>query len=207
MNMNPKSTEEAPPDAAPPEVKDFLDAADPALITALFHKGLERMAQAQKITLDLAAQQSAEVTGAIRHAFRMPAGAPGMFVFDIAGQMVGRYVETQKSLLDLMVEQSSAMVATTRDRGDSGSRIAGNLANALQQSVDRAVTAQKMMLDLAAQQTREVTEAVKQQTGISGTPAAAAADSVQMGMDILVDAQKDFLDIAAQPLKRSSAKA
>jgi cysteine synthase len=159
------------------------------IVAEAFRAGRLGPGEAQKITLDLAAQQSTEVTDSIRRAFRLPAGAPGMFMFDIAGQMVARYVDTQKSLLDLIVEQSSAMLETTRDRGDSGSRIAGNMANALQDSVDRAVTAQMMMLDLAAQQTREVTEAVKQQTGISGTPAAAAADSVQMGMDILVDAQ------------------
>lgn len=51
-----------------------------------------------------------------------------------------------------MLEQSAAAPDTTRERGDSASRIANGFTGIVQQPVERGVTAQKMMLDVAVAQ-------------------------------------------------------
>jgi hypothetical protein len=120
MNPNPKSTKDAPPEAASPERIELPDNALPALFAALTHKGLERMVQAQKTALDLFAVQNAEMLDTVKRAFRLPPSMPGMFMFDLAGQAVERYVETQKSIMDIIVEQSATFVAHQRKRRRDG---------------------------------------------------------------------------------------
>jgi hypothetical protein len=208
MTSNPKPpTKDAPPDPVASERADTPEQSVPAMFATLYFRGLERMVQAHRMTLDMAVQQSTQAMDIWKRTLRIPSTAPGMFIFDLTTQAMNRYVETQKNVMDLMLEQGAAAMETTRERGDSASKMATGMAEVLQQSVERTVMAQKIILDFAAQQNRTATETVKQQFGVTGTPAAAAADSIQRGVDILIETQKDLLDIAAKPVKASSARA
>ena len=62
----------------------------------LYTKNVERAADLQKKALDIAAEQSAELTDVWKKAFRAVPKTPGLFWFDLFAQNVERYVETQR---------------------------------------------------------------------------------------------------------------
>lgn len=129
------------------------------------------------------------------------------FLFDLAGQAFEGYVSLQKSLLDLTVEQSTAVVDAAKVCSHDASKAKAEVTNVIQQSVDRTVVAQNSVLDFAAKQAKAMNEAVKQQPGVTGTPVEAVTDSVQRGVDTVVATQKEFLKLATKSLKSTAAKA
>jgi len=121
-----------------------------------------------------------------------------MFYVDVAGQGLGRLIEMQKGMVDLMVRQSAAGVDGLKQRSSSASKAAGGVTNLIRDAANFTVASQKIALDFAAQQNRAVTDAVKHQAGMGGTPASAAADSIQRGMSAVIETQKELLDIAVK---------
>jgi hypothetical protein len=157
----------------------------PTEFTDLFIKGVQRAAEMQKSSLDAAAQQNAQILESYKKSSQVMPGAAGMF--ELAGQAFERYVEAQKTVIDQIVEQTSAMLQTTKERSSSASKATAEFTRVLQQSVERAVEVQKKAIDLAAQQAKAMSEAGKRQFGISGTPLAAATDSLQRGVDAALE--------------------
>ena len=72
----------------------------------LYTKNVERLAELQKNSLDAAAEQNAELIDACKKAFNYIPETPGLFLFDLVGTSFNRFVETQKSAIDLAVQQS-----------------------------------------------------------------------------------------------------
>jgi hypothetical protein len=128
----------------------------------LFSKGLERVIEASKTSLDLAVEQNAEVLASCKKALNA-SSMPGSFLFDMAGKAFEGYVTFQKSLLDFTVEQNSATVEAAHRYSHDASKAKEEITHAIRQSVDHAEAAQKTALDLAAKQTREVSDTVKHQ--------------------------------------------
>lgn len=75
----------------------------------LFNKALERVAEVGKTSLDLAVEQNTEILASYRNMFRA-SPMPGLFLFDLLGQVLEDYTVLQKSLLDLAVEQSTSVL-------------------------------------------------------------------------------------------------
>ena len=91
----------------------------------LYTKNVERLAELQKKSLDIAAEQNGELVDACKKAFSYIPEAPGSFLFELAGQSFNRFVETQKGAIDLAVEQSqvvAGLAARTCKFGRQGSR-------------------------------------------------------------------------------------
>jgi hypothetical protein len=134
----------------------------PFASATLFSKGLERVIEASKTSLDLAVEQNAEVMASCKKALNA-SSMPGSFLFDMAGKAFEGYVTFQKSLLDLTVEQSNTAVEAAHEYSHDASEAKGGIAKVIRQSVDHTEEAQKTVLDLAAKQTREVSDTVKHQ--------------------------------------------
>ncbi len=117
-----------------------------AEFTNLFMKGVERAAELQKKALEAAAQQTAEAIAASKKAIQ-PA-VPGMF--DVVQQGFDRYVEAQKGVIDLAVQQAAAMAETAKQTGSSAQKIVDDFTKSVQQSVARAVEIETKALGLAA---------------------------------------------------------
>lgn len=189
MPSTSKSTKKA--EAVSPK---FVDAVTPLVLNSV-----ERVADLQKKTLDLAAEQTAELIGAWKKAFSyFPVTPPALF-FDFAGQAVQTATENQKSAIDLMVEQTEAATDIVKVRLEAYSKIADGVSTSVRKSVERSVEAQKKMLEFASAQNKAGFESAKKQLGAAAGPATAILDTFQLGADTVIEAQKSFLNMASQP--------
>jgi hypothetical protein len=124
-------------------------AKHPTDFVSLFIKGVERAAELQKKSLDDAVRLNAEAIAVYKKAPQAVPGVPG--ALDLAGQAFEGYVATQKSVIDHIVQQSVALVESTKDSGSSAQKLAADFTKTIQQSIERTVEVQKKALDLAAQ--------------------------------------------------------
>jgi hypothetical protein len=168
----------------------------------LYTQNVERLAELQKKSLEIAAEQNGELIEACKKAVRFIPEAPGMFLFDLIGQTFDRFVETEKGAIDLAVEQSHAVASLAKERGASASKVAAGVTSLFKQSVEHSVAAQKKALDYYAEQHKTACEAAKKQFRIPSNP---AADAFQSGIDALIETQKTMLDIACKPFKGRTA--
>jgi hypothetical protein len=164
----------------------------------LYTKNVERLAELQKKSLDIAAEQNAELIAACKKAFNYIPETPGLFLFDLVGQTFARFVETQKGAIDLAVEQSHVVAGLAKERGGSAVKVAEGVTALFKQSVEHSVAAQKKALDYYAEQHKSACEAAKKQFRIANNP---AADAFQNGIDALIQTQKTMLDIVSKPFK------
>jgi hypothetical protein len=194
MPSTSKSTKKAAVAASP----EFVDAFSPLVLNSV-----ARVADLQKKTLDIAAEQSAELIGAWKQAFSYFPVTPPAFLFDVAGQAVQTAIETQKGAIDLVVEQANAVTGVAKQRAEAYSKIAAGVTATIQKSVERSVEAQKKVLEFAGEQNKAVFESTKKQLGAAAGPATVLVDTFQRGANAVIEAQKSFLDIAAQPFATS----
>lgn len=192
MSTNTKSTKE--------ETNEMTYGT--AAYAALFNKGLERVAEVSKSSLDLTVAQNIEFLASCKNALKIP--MPGLFLFDMAGSAFEGYVALQKNLLGLAVEQSTAVVNATQLDADKAK---GGINALIEQSVDRTAAAQNSVLDFAAKQAKAAGETVKQQPGVTGSPTETVTDSVQKGVDAVVATQKEILNLATKTVKSTAVKA
>jgi hypothetical protein len=162
----------------------------------LYTKNVERLAELQKKSLDIAAEQNAELIDACKKASKYLPETPGLFLFDLVGQAFERFVETQKGAIDLAVEQSHVVAGLAKERGSSATKVAEGVTALFQQSVEHSVAAQKKALDYYAEQHKSACETAKKQFHIANNP---AADAFQNGIDALIQTQKTMLDIVSKP--------
>jgi hypothetical protein len=195
MSTSTKSTKE--------EATEFIYST--AAYATLYNKGLERVVEVSKSSLDLAVEQNAEILASCKKALKATQ-MPGLFLFDIASSAVEGYVALQKNLLGLAVEQSTSVIDAAQECSLDASKAKG-ISNLIQQSMDRTVAAQNSVLDFAAKQAKVAGETVKQQPGVIGTPVETVTDSVQRGLDSVVTAQKEILNLASKTVKSAAAKA
>jgi hypothetical protein len=161
----------------------------------LFARGIDRLADMQKRSIDMAVEQNAELIHVYKKfAQKMPA-TPRVPLFEVAGTIFERYADAQKNAIDLAVEQSHSWIDSTKDRVEVAGKTVEAAVNLTNQAVERSVTAQKKVLETAAAQTKAAMEAARQQLGFTGVPADAAASSFQRGVDTFVEAQKEMLDL------------
>jgi hypothetical protein len=164
-------------------------------------RGVERLAEIQKRSIELAAQQNTELLASWKKMAHVVPGVPDLFMLDLASNAFDRAAETQKGAIDLVVEQSHAVAAILKQRKHAVSEPAQKAVAAMQHTMERSVAAQKRALEYSAAQTKTTFETAKKQFGLSGTPAEAVADSLQRGVDTFVETQKELLDIAAKPFQ------
>jgi hypothetical protein len=123
----------------------------PADFTNLFLKGVEQAADLQKKSLEAALVQNAEVIAT----YKKGAAASNMpNVFDLAGKALESYIEAQKSVIDQIVQQTTALVESTKGSGVSAQKVAETFTKNIEQSIERTVEVQKKALELAVSQAK-----------------------------------------------------
>jgi hypothetical protein len=168
------------------ETVDFVET-----ITDLYTSGINRLAEIQKKSLEIAVRHNAEVAGAWK---KLSPAAPAVWMLDLAANAFERLADTQKGVIDLIVEQSDTFAKTIKERKVKANDAVEEGKSKAKEAIEHTVAAQKTALDFTAKQTKAAFETAKQQLGYAGTPAGVAADSVQRGIDVVVEAQKDLLD-------------
>jgi len=172
-----------------------------ATFVPLYTKNVERVAELQKKSLETVAEQNAEVLENCKKAMPFAAEGPASFWFDLIGQSVERYVETQKNAIDLAVEQSSTLVGLAEERGALAAKFVDSGSALLQETVNYSVATQKKNLEFCAEQQKAGYEAAKKQFRFANP----FAEAFQSGLDLLVETQKSVLDIASKPVKHAAA--
>ena len=177
----------------------IVDVFSPVIINSV-----EQVANLQKQTLDIAAEQTAEWIGAWKQAFSFFPVTPPAFVFEVASQAVQTAIENQKNAIDLVVEQTKSAADITTVRAEAYGKIASGVSATIQKSVQRSVEAQKKVLEFASEQNKAVFEGTKKQLGAAAGPATVVFDAFQRGTDAVIEAQKSVLNIASQPFLANS---
>lgn len=182
---------------AAPEKNELVDSFVP-----LYNKSIERAAELQKKSLDVAFEQSAELMALWKKLLHLVPGTPGVFMIDAFAQMFERFVDTQKEAIDLAMEQGHAAAGLAKERGGYVGKFGEGMSTLMQKSLEHSVAAQKKALDSFAEQNQAIYEAAKRQFRFSSTP---ATEAFQSGLDTLIQTQKTMLDIATKPLHKATA--
>jgi hypothetical protein len=207
MSTNPKSTQDAPPESPARDAPPTAEAAPYTAFAAVFQKGLERIAELQKNTLDIVAKQTTDMLGAWKQAYPVPAASPGAPLLDMVDQGIERLAQTQKGMIDLVVHQSAQALDLAKDRRDSTSKWNAGVAGMMSEAADRTVAVHKILLDFAAEQNKVMAAAIKKQAGVAGAaPAAETVDAIQRNVDLAIQTQKELMEAAAKPLKAAAGK-
>ena len=85
----------------------------------LYKKNVERVAELQKKALEVAADQTTEVMEAWKKVFGVVPNTPGLFLFNLFGETLDNFIETEKGMIDLAIEQSDALFSIAKERGMS----------------------------------------------------------------------------------------
>jgi hypothetical protein len=196
MNANAKST----------MMEETLEAiCNPITYLSLYQKGLERMVEAGKITLNMSAQQNNDILAAMKKALKST--QLDLSGLDLASQAFEGYIAIQKNMLDMALEQTASLIESIEECLSDSSKAKSELANMMQLTVDRSINAQNTVVDFASRQAKAVNENLKSQPGLAGTQIASVADTIQRGFDTVISTQKEILNIAAKPMKAAVARA
>ena len=162
---------------------------------ALFLRGMERLAEAQKQCIDLAVQHNADMVDSLKKTAEKMPGVPGMPMLDLVGGAATRYADTQKAAIDLVVEQSRIWTDTLQEQTTAVKKSTESTNNVAKQIMERSFAVQKKALEHTAAHTKAVVNAAKHQFGFTGSQADAMTETFQRGMDTIVEAQKELLNI------------
>jgi hypothetical protein len=171
------------------------------MLTGWARQGVESFVAAQKILLDLAAQENALLIGMVREQFGKTGFRPGVSVVGIAEKGVKNLTSAGKILLDLAASETALAVDGVKE----GLRLpvaAGAIAELVRHRVDTFVEMQKNLLDATAEHAHAVAESYRE--GESVLAAANVADLARRGIEGFVESEKKFLDLASQEVSNAT---
>src|SRR5208337_2522779 len=187
--MTPK--EEKSPRASPP-VNPLMGWA---------RQGIESFVAAQKILLDLAAQEKALLVGLVRENLGKPISRPAATLAGLADMGVRNFTTAGKILLDLAAGETALVVDGVKE----GLRLpaAGSaVAEVARHRVDTIVGMQKRLLDTAAEQTHAMAESYQEGKGLMA--GARVVELARRGIEGFVECEKKFLDLAAHEVNAAN---
>ncbi len=158
----------------------------PATYATSLNKGLERLFEVSKTSLELAVEHNTEVLVSYKKALTMP----GFLLFGLANRVLEDYVVVLKRLLDLAIVHP----VSEADQKDSHntSKTKTEITDQILESVDRVIAAQKSILSLTAKKTHTVNE----QACVNGAPAETFEDILQLRVDALL--AKEIVDLVVK---------
>ncbi len=182
--------------------KKAPEAASPGnLLTGWARQGVQSFVAAQKILMDLAAQENALLIGMVREGLAEPGARLGVSVAAVAEKGVRNLTAVGKILLDLAAEETALAVDGVKE----GLRLpvpAGAMAEVVRHRVDTFLEMQKNLLDATAEQAHEVAESYR--AGGKMLSAAHVTEMARRGMAGFVESEKKFLDLAAEEVSAAT---
>ena len=172
-----------------------------SILSGWAQQGVQSFFATQRVLLDLAMRQNANVMHALRQQLSDPHHSPTAILSEVAGEGMTSFIEGQKVLLDLGKEQNEILMTAVKDRvGDFPAAHA--VTDLLRRSVDTFIHMQQEFLKIASKQTHTWMEAAK-----SGKPyqPQQLVDLARDGMENFVKAQKQFLDVIAEETAKATS--
>jgi len=164
-------------------------------------QGIESFVAAQKILLDLAAQENALLVGMVRENLGKPITRPGTTLAGLADLGVKNLSSAGKILLDLAAGETALVVDGVKE----GLRLpvaAGAVAEIARHRMDTFVGMQKRLLDAAAEQTHAMAESYQDGKGLMA--GAKVVELARRGIEGFVESEKKFLDLAAHEVSAAT---
>ena len=169
-----------------------------SLLSGWAQQGMQAFFATQRILLDLAMRQNANVMHAVRQQLSDPHYSPSALLGEIAGEGVTNFIEVQKAMLELGKQQNELLMTTVKERvGDCPRRKAA--VDLLRRSVDTFIHMQDEFLKIVGKQTHAWVNSVKE-----GKPyqPKQLMDLSRDSMDNFVKAQKQYLDVIVEETSR-----
>jgi len=155
-------------------------------------QGVDSFFAAQKILLDLTAQQNALFIGMVRERVSMPRIHPGKAIAQFTDKSVKHFATAGKILLDLAADET-ALVMDGVTEGLPLPVAAATVANIFRHRVDTFIGMEKNLLDAAAEQTHAIAESYQAGKGLK---AESVSELARKGIEGFVESEKKFLDLA-----------
>jgi len=175
--------------------KQSSEALAPAnQLASWARQGIESFVAAQKILLDLTAQQNALVIGMVRERLSEPRLRPDFAIAKIVDKGVKNVTAAGKILLDFAAGET-ALVADGVKEGLRLPTAVRAVTDVVRHRVDAFIDLQKRLLDAAAEQTHAVAESYRE--GKGWMVGANVADLARQGIESFVETEKKFLDLVA----------
>lgn len=171
-----------------------------SILSGWAQQGVQTFFATQRILLDLAMRQNANVMHAVREQLSDPHHSPTAILSEVAGEGMANFIEGQQILLELGKQQNEILMNGVKERvGDCPRRMAA--IDLLRRSVDTFIHMQQEFLKITEKQTHTWVEAAK-----SGKPYQPEhlVDLAREGMDNFVKAQKQFLDVVASETAKAT---
>jgi hypothetical protein len=171
-----------------------------SVLSGWAQQGVQSFFATQRILLDLAMRQNANVMHALRQQLTDPHHSPTAILSQVAGEGMTNFIEGQKILLDLGKKQNEILMTGVKERvGDWPAAHA--LTDLLRRSVDTFIHMQQEFLKVADKQTHSWVEAARAGKPYESEHLVALA---REGMENFVKAQKEFLDIVAEETAKAT---
>jgi len=171
-----------------------------SVLSGWAQQGVQSFFATQRILLDLAMRQNANIMHALRQQLTDPHHSPTAILSEVAGEGMTNFIEGQRVLLDLGKQQNEILMTAVKERvGDFPAAHA--MTDLLRRSVDTFIHMQEEFLKIASKQTHTWVEAAK-----TGKPYEAEhlVDLARDGMENFVKAQKQFLDVIAEETAKAT---
>jgi hypothetical protein len=157
-------------------------------------QGIESFVAAQKILLDLTAQENALLIGMIRERLSEPGIRPGLALAKMADKGVENFTAAGKILLDFAAGEANLMVDGVKKGLRLPAPVAG-MAEVVRHRVETLIGLQKRLLEAAAEQTHAVAESYREGKGVRAVEG--LVELTRRGVEDFVDTEKRFLDLAS----------
>lgn len=177
------------------EKKMAHETSPGGLLAGWARQGVHSFVAAQKIIMDLAAQENALLIGMVREGLSRPGAGIGTSMANIAEKGVENLTAAGKILLDLASDENALVVDGLKE----GLRLpvaAGTLAEVARHRVDTLIEMHKGLLDATAEQAHALAESYREQGKFLA--AENVTELARHGIKVFVEKEKKFLDLASQ---------
>ncbi len=171
-----------------------------SILSGWAEQGVQSFFATQRILMDLAMRQNANVMHAIRQQLNDPHHSPTAVLSDVAGDSMTNFIEGQKILLNLGKQQNEILMAGVKERvGDWPPGQA--VTDLLRRSVDAFIHMQQEFLNIAEKETHSWVESAKAGKPYNPEHLVSVA---RESMGNFVKAQKQFLDIINEEIAKAT---
>jgi hypothetical protein len=170
------------------------------LLSGWAQQGVQSFFATQRILLDLAMRQNANLMHSLRQQLSDPHHSPTAILSEAAAERVSNFIEGQKILLELGQKQNEILMSGVKERiGDWPAAQA--VSDLLRRSVETFIDMQQEFLKIAGKQTHTWAEAAK-----TGKPYQTEhlVELARESMDHFVKTQKHFMDVVAEETAKAT---
>ncbi len=171
-----------------------------SLLSGWAQQGVQSFFATQRILLDLAMRQNANLMQSLRAQLSDPHHSPTALLGEAAAEGISNFIEGQKILLDLGQKQNEILMAGVKERvGDWPAAEA--MTDLLQRSVEIFIGMQREFLKISDKQAHLWVEAAKTGKPYQGHQ---AIELAREAMENFVKAQKHLMDVIAEETAKAT---